>query len=145
MLGKQYSGAEALHRRFLSCKAMDAIKDAEDLKEFRSFSWLLDAEQAKLAAQWQQEAVATAATRLKQSKAKALKDVEETARGAKRMPTPTPAKITAPPLKKRTKASASSHDSQLVAAAPCEEPEGEGEEEEEGDGGLLSFFGAKAM
>ena len=133
------TGADALQRRCLSAKATKGIKAPEDLKEFRSFAWLLNGEDGKLAASWQQEAVSTAASRLKESKAKALKDVEESAREKKKERKASSC-IAAPPLKKKSVEPAAPQQHQIAA-----EPEALQNEEEEMETGVSSFFGSRSL
>ena len=136
---KKITGADALPRRFLGAKATKGIKAPEDLKEFRSFAWLLNGEDGKLAASWQHEAVSTAASRLKESKAKALKDVEESAREKKKERKASSC-IAAPPLNKKSVEPAAPQQHQLAA-----EPEALQNEEEEMETGVSSFFGSRAL
>ena len=136
-----FFGGDALSRRYTRCVGIQGVQDAADLKSVRSFAWMLSRDESRAVAEWQRHAVVTSSARLKESKAKALKDVEEAAKSSK-----TKARrsitIATPPLKKQSLLSSSG--SQIVIA---EQPEVSDFkiDDLEADTGLLSFFGSRAM
>lgn len=138
----KWFGSDAIMKRYERAEAQHGCKSPEDLKEFRSFTWLLSKEKQKIASEWQKHAVSTSASRLKETKANMLKDVEESCKN-KRKVEKVPAPITAPPLQKKQTPATSSTDTQIVIAenSDCEDPQ----DAEEDETGLLNFFGARAM
>ena len=132
---KTFFGGDALSRRYARCVGTQGVQDAADLKDFRSFAWMLSRDESRVVAEWQRHAVVTSSARLKESKAKALKDVEEAAKSSKTKTRPS-ITITAPPLKKQSLPSSSSSGSRVVVADQPEEVQIDDLEDETG---LLSF------
>ena len=64
-------------RRFELCCEKEGVQDPKDLKEFRSFCWMLTAEQSESVQTWEAAAVRSSKERQAQNKAKVLKDIEQ--------------------------------------------------------------------
>lgn len=97
-------GQAALMRRFELCTEKEGVQDPKDLREFRSFCWMLIAEQCESAQNWEAAAVRSAKERQAQNKAKALKDIEQelnSEKEKKRSPATSSGLqiVSAPPLK----------------------------------------------
>ena len=138
-----------LYRWKMCCSQAAGCQDPVDMKEFRTFRWMLNAEEAKLVAAWQRQAVVSSKDKMALSRKKALKDLEAEAEKEKKRRqgdagSAKDTRVMAPPLKSQ------------VVVAPLQEPvplkskadersEAEDEMSNVGDTGVLSFFGARAL
>ena len=61
----------------LSDSQIDYVQEAADLKEFRSFKWMLTPEMEVKLAAWDTHALETSKDRLQNQRAAALKDIEQ--------------------------------------------------------------------
>ena len=79
-------GRDAMLYRWKSCCSQTAgCQDPVDMKEFRTLRWMLDADETKLVASWQRQAVVSSKDKMALSRTKALKDLEaEAEKGKKR-------------------------------------------------------------
>jgi len=141
-------GRDAMHYRWKCCCSQAAgCQDPVDMKEFRTFRWMLDADETKLVASWQRQAVVSSKDKMAFSRTKAPKDLEAEAekkrKGQGDAGRVKDTRVMAPPLKS------------MVVVAPLQEPvplkskadeRCEAEDESHvGDTGVLSFFGARAL
>ena len=70
-------GRDAMLHRWKNCCTQTAgCQDPVDMKEFRTFRWMLDADETKLVASWQRQAVVSSKDKMALSRTKALKDLE---------------------------------------------------------------------
>ena len=68
-------GAEAMRYRLDICSGQQSgHQDAVDMKEFRTFRWMLGSDEAKKVAAWFRNAIVSSKEKLAQSRTKALKD-----------------------------------------------------------------------
>ena len=143
-----FGRAAMLYRWKICCSKTADCQDPVDMKEFRTFRWMLDADETKLVASWQRQAVVSSKDKMALSRTKALKDLE--AEAEKKMKgaqgdagSVKDTRVMAPPLKS------------MVVVAPLQEPvplkskadeRSEAEDESNvGDTGVLSFFWARAL
>ena len=134
----KYFGPEAVTRRYTAAQNTAGVKSAEDMKAFKTFAWMLSKDQLKMVHTWEKELVSSSASRLKESKAKMIKDAEESLQQKKRPGDAPP--IQAPPLKK-SQAPATSSSTDLVFGTGSDKED----DDEEEIAGLCNFFGARAL
>ena len=142
---KALYGSEALRWRYDKCfRAQPQLPEANDLKEFRMFRWMLPSEENAQVQEWQREAVQTSRARIAAGNVKALEDMEAKTTKDKKMIIPdatSSALILAPPLKEKKKAKDKSLDAEPEDEAVPEAME----REDDRSSDVLSFFGAKAV
>ena len=143
---KTLVGAEAMAERYEKCCQLSAgSHDANDLKEFRAFRWMLTEAQSKQVDAWQRACVHTTKDKLALGKQKALKDLEKEAGEKKARHADEKGHsmiVVAPKLKAVCGKKASVRE-------PFED-ENEDEAEEQDvcaslETGMLSFFGTRAL
>ena len=142
---KTLVGAEAMAERYEKCCQLSAgSHDANDLKEFRAFRWMLTEAQSKQIDAWERACVHTTKEKLALGKQKALKDLEkEAAKKKARHADEKKSMIVVAPKLKAVCGMKSS-----VPELFEDEKEVEAEEQEvcaSLETGMLSFFGSRAL
>ena len=81
---KALFGKPAVEYCFGKCQHMVGVKESEDLMSFRMFAWVLSPTEHPQVLSWEKAAVHGAKERLRDNKAKALKDTSDSVACSKR-------------------------------------------------------------
>ena len=145
---KEVCGQMAVKAKFTEAQRCPGVISSADLKFLRTFKWCLSESEVETFENWSLDAVKSAKERVTESRAKALKDIEDGEEKKRKLMNEVASSIVmAPPIapKKRRKAK----EQEKMAAVknmPEEEPVQDDDEiSSGGNSGVMSFFGARAL
>ena len=143
------TGYDALNARFEKFVGGHSDPSSADLKEFRSYRWMLNEQQNTQVNEWQSAAVLSAKDKIQAEKKKAIADIQN-AVAIPREPQPVTLEMSlVPPIVSKKKKNQPRVDEGADKALEakkqkCIDEEVE-EEEDASSTGLISFFGSKAL